>query len=367
MHVDADIVIVGGGPAGLSTWLHLRELAPELAARTILLERDTYPREKLCGGGVTPLADALLRGLGIETACPSVPIDTIEFRFGERRHYFRRRNAFRVVRRHEFDHELATVAVSRGLQLHQDEAFDSLERAPGGLSVRTNRREYQVRVLVGADGVYSAVRQGMGLDDASRIARLIEILTPADAQADPEFAAQTAVFDFSAVVDGLQGYLWHFPCLEKGAAAMNRGICDTRIYPDRPRADLKALFGRELLARGVRFDASSWAGHPVRWFSEEGIFAQPNIVLAGDAAGIDPALGEGICQSLDYGDLVANALIDAFDRDAFRFDDYKERLLSHPLGQSLRLRTGLAKDMYAGGATPLDKLQAMLVRWLPHT
>ena len=49
--IDTDLVIIGGGPAGLSTALHLQHLAPRLAERTVVLEAERYPREKICAGG----------------------------------------------------------------------------------------------------------------------------------------------------------------------------------------------------------------------------------------------------------------------------------------------------------------------------
>jgi menaquinone-9 beta-reductase len=51
-----DVLILGGGPAGLSTALHLVQLAPELMPRILILEKAHYPRPKLCAGGL--LADA---------------------------------------------------------------------------------------------------------------------------------------------------------------------------------------------------------------------------------------------------------------------------------------------------------------------
>jgi len=50
--VFAALVIVGGGPAGLSTLLHLHAVAPRLAERAIVLEAEAYPREKICAGGI---------------------------------------------------------------------------------------------------------------------------------------------------------------------------------------------------------------------------------------------------------------------------------------------------------------------------
>ena len=55
-----DVLIIGGGPSGLSTALHLRQHAPHLSPRILLLEKAHYPRPKLCAGGLTPDAEILL-------------------------------------------------------------------------------------------------------------------------------------------------------------------------------------------------------------------------------------------------------------------------------------------------------------------
>ena len=61
-----DILIIGSGPAGLSTALHLQQMAPALAQKTLILEKASHPRQKLCGGGVLPDGDIVLRGLGLD-------------------------------------------------------------------------------------------------------------------------------------------------------------------------------------------------------------------------------------------------------------------------------------------------------------
>src|SRR5450759_3716664 len=103
-----DVIIVGAGPSGISTALHLANLAPELITRTLILEKARHPRPKLCGGGILPDAEVVLCRLGLDiTEVPHVDVDWAQFDFdgqgmkmrGEKKGLF----AFRVIRRHEFD------------------------------------------------------------------------------------------------------------------------------------------------------------------------------------------------------------------------------------------------------------------------
>jgi flavin-dependent dehydrogenase len=345
---DYDIIIVGSGPAGVSTWLHLHQLNPGLAARTLVLEKAQHPRPKLCGGGVTRAADARLERLHVRIDVPDVAIHAVEFRYRGRRFYWRQRNYFRVVRRREFDAALVRAARQRGMLLREQEAVRGLSRLDGGWQLETGRAAYRSRVVVGADGANSVVRSQLGIQGEQRIARLIEILTPANPATAPEFVSHTAVFEFDGVDRGLQGYAWDFPCRDNGAAALNRGIYDSRTYPHRPRADLRSLFRAALQARAALNPGQVWQGHPLRWFHPRATFAQPHAMLVGDAAGVDPFAGEGISFALQYGDVAASQLAAAFDAGDFTFARYPACIMAHELGRGLNLRRFLARLAYPG-------------------
>jgi flavin-dependent dehydrogenase len=128
--VDRDIIIVGAGPAGLSTGMHLAQLAPELAQRTLILERECHPRPKLCAGGIVPGAEAWLQKLGLDLSeVPSVDGREVHFLFGGR--------GF-VVRRAEFDAWLADQARAQGLALHEDTPVRRVRRLADIVEVETD-------------------------------------------------------------------------------------------------------------------------------------------------------------------------------------------------------------------------------------
>src|SRR6476646_2370017 len=62
--VDADVVVVGAGPAGSATATHLARHG----LRVSLLEKTTFPREKVCGDGLTPRGTRQLVEMGIDVS-----------------------------------------------------------------------------------------------------------------------------------------------------------------------------------------------------------------------------------------------------------------------------------------------------------
>lgn len=111
------IMIVGAGPAGISTWRHLQKEAPQLARCSIVIEKAAFSRDKLYRGGLSPLDADVLAYLRVDLDMPSLSDSDQEFRFGKEIDRLHQDNYFRVVQRVDFDHALARAAVNRGLYL----------------------------------------------------------------------------------------------------------------------------------------------------------------------------------------------------------------------------------------------------------
>src|SRR6476659_9783791 len=176
-----DIIILGGGPSGLSTALHLARDFPHLIERILILEKARYPRPKLCAGGLVIDAEIILQRLGLDvTEVPHVDAEKIHFDFEARGLDIRvpKRHALRVIRRAEFDNWLAKKAESRGIEIREGITVKNIIIDPDEVRVETNQEIFQAKVVVGADGSNGITRRCVFPGAPLHTARVLEVITP---------------------------------------------------------------------------------------------------------------------------------------------------------------------------------------------
>jgi len=344
---EVDLLIVGSGPAGTSTALHLLDQDPSWATRMVIVDKAIHPREKLCGGGVTHLGENVLADLGLHFEPTNFAIDEVRLTYGDESYSFYGKPVFRIVHRAEFDHWLVQEVEKRGGVVQQGTAVLDVIPQSDHVLIETDGGTYRTKVLIAADGSRSLVRRKLGWNDGTHVARLIEVPTPDDEASAWEMRDKVAVFDFTHnTSDALQGYYWDFPSVVNGELKMNRGVFDSRARPERGKADLKHVLGDALQQRERDLDDYTIKGHPIRWMDLRGRFSQPHILLAGDAAGADPLMGEGIGMALAYGRVAAKSVTNAFAKQDFTFGDYKRRVFLDPVLLTVWVRVLLARLAY---------------------
>jgi menaquinone-9 beta-reductase len=367
-----DVLIIGGGPSGLSTALHLHRIDPNLAPRILILEKEHYPRLKLCAGGLTLDAEILLERLGLDVnEVPHVFADGIHFDFEAKGLNIRipKRHALRVIRRDEFDNWLADKVREAGIEIREGVTVRNIIPKPDEVIIETDGETVHAQIVVGADGSNGVTRRCIFPEDPVHTARVLEVLTPEyyvdvrsgaaramtkQSPAEKEIATlpsvarhnKQAYFEFSPVPDNIAGYIWDFPTQVKGEPMRCWGIYDTNMLANGKRPQLKEPLAQEMERLGFELSDRQIKGHPIRWFSPENRMSVPRVLLVGDAVGADAIFGEGISIALGYGNLAAREIRESIQRNEFSFRGYKRRVVRSALGQTLTARWVIASIIY---------------------
>ena len=215
-----------------------------------------------------------------------------------------------------------------------------------GVRVITAGGDSHGRLVIGADGSGSLVRRRLVDRAKGRTARAVVCDVPAGESSWSGFETRRYDFDFADLARGVRGYRWAFPCLIDGRPHVNVGA-----YSLTPLgAALNASLARYLAA--VTASQVRWQAFPIRWYRPGTRLAAPHVFLAGDAAGVDPLMGEGISVAMEYGSYAAAAAQAAFRTADFSGEAYQRAVEASWFGRKLR-RLHLAARLFYGPAWPL--------------
>ncbi len=290
-----DLVVVGAGPAGSAAALGALRADPTL--RVLLLDRAEFPRDKCCGDGIAPHVLDVLRSVGAGDVTQGwQPLDRLEIARGEHRVAGKVARPVWVIPREVFDARLVERAVVAGAVLRRHRVA-TLHREGDRMVVDAS---IAARVVVGADGAYSAVRRSMG--DLPHGARAVALRGYAPT---PKGRRGRQLIRYG---DRRQpSYAWAF---DRGDGLSNVGygeLVDPSRADDLPTRTLM-LDQLDRLVPGASHGGSRWRGHHLplsgwHWQQPEG-----RVLLAGDAAGlVNPITGEGIYYAVATGVLAGRA------------------------------------------------------------
>jgi menaquinone-9 beta-reductase len=348
----------------MATALYLLREHPELAGQVVALEKARHPRPKVCAGGLIPKTMLAIEELGLPLEVPAVEVreglartevGDIELG-GDRRpgtgEVLCTQVLCTIVRRDRFDARLAGAARERGLEIVEDcRVLDIEQGSGGGARVMTDRGAFDAQVVVGADGSGSRVAAKVFGRRKASIGRALMVDVPVERDRAPEFSRGAYRFDFNCVSAGIKGYSWSFPCLIDSQPHLNVGIYDQcpqlAVEPGArkpPMLDqLRAAFPDLALGSGtnIRYQA-----FPIRWHEANDRFVSGRVILAGDAAGCDPLMGEGISCAFEHGRLAARSIASFLNGDETALAGYDRELHRGAVGRKLGKLAFAARRFY---------------------
>ena len=329
---DADVIVVGAGPGGSSTAFALAQAGLDV----LLLEKGAFPREKVCGDGLTPRAVKSLVHMGIDTTEANGFIRnrglriigggvTLELPWPELASF----PDYGLVRpRLDFDELLARTAQKAGARLQEQSTvtgpvLDAADRVVGVTAkVGPDKTEtsYHAPLVIAADGTSArlALSMGIGKRDDRPMGVAVRRYFDSPRHDDDMLESWLELRDPSGKL--LPGYGWVFG-VGDGTSNVGLGILNTtKAWQDTDYKKLLASWTSAMPGEW-QFDEAHATG-PVRGgalpmgFNRTPHYAR-GVLLVGDSAGaVNPFNGEGIAYAMESGFLAAEAAIQALARPA---------------------------------------------------
>lgn len=346
---DADVIVVGAGPAGATTAYYLARSGLDV----LLLEKAAFPRDKICGDGLTPRAVRQLVRMGIDTNAPGWTRNRglriigggmrLHLPWPELASY---PNYGLVRARADFDQLLAEHAAAAGARLHQrtnvtGPVVDDRTGRIVGVTAKTldaSGREagdpvtFRAPLVVAADGTSSRLSTAMGIhkrdDRPMAVAVRTYFTSPRHDDDWMESWLELWADNNRGGRDLLPGYGWIFGT-GAGTSNVGLGVVDT-----------SKAFGqvdyKDLLRRWTAQMPAEWGFTPDNQVGAIRSAALPmafnrqphysrGLLLVGDSGGmINPFNGEGIDYAMEAASLAATVIADA---TAHQSDAARERVL----------------------------------------
>ncbi len=331
---DADVIVVGAGPSGATAAYHLARAGLSV----LLLEKTAFPREKVCGDGLTPRATAQLIRLGIDVSEDAGWLHNKGLRIyggGMRLHLewpeLGDYPGYGLVRtRLDLDEQLARHAQKAGAQLYERCTVTGpvTDEQTGRIVGVTARHEggsevtYRSRVVIAADGNSSrlAIARGLQRQDKRPMGVAVRTYFTSPRTHDDWLESWLELWDGKPNEGALMpGYGWIFG-MGDGTSNVGLGILNT-----------SSAFGRvdykDLLRRWLDHVPPEWQYTPefqvgpIRGAAlPMGFNRKPHydrgLVLVGDAGGmVNPFNGEGIAYGMQSGEIAADVIASALARD----------------------------------------------------
>ena len=341
---DADVIVVGAGPAGSTAAYHLAQTGLSV----LLLEKTKFPREKVCGDGLTPRAVRSLVAMGIDTS-PAQPGERgwlhnrglrvygggrmIELDWPELASY---PNYGLVRTRYDFDDLLARQARQAGAKLLEQCAVDRPVTDRTGRVVGVTARigpdkapvTFRAPVVLAADGVSGrlALALGIGRREDRPMGVAVRRYYTSPRHDDDYLESWLELREGDRL---LPGYGWIF--------GMGDGTCNVGLGVLNSAASFQNTNYRDMLTRWMANTPAEWefgeetATGPIRGAGLPMAFNRTphytrGLLLIGDAGGmVNPFNGEGIAYAMESAQMAAEQVAQALARPA---GPSRERVLS---------------------------------------
>ncbi|HEY3374969.1 MAG TPA: geranylgeranyl reductase family protein [Candidatus Aquicultor sp.] len=318
-----DVVVVGAGPSGASTAFFLARQGIHVA----LLDKSTFPRDKICGDGIGPRAAEMLDKMGLYAWLTSGKYHRCDSArlFASDGSYFEaqipvedcRYPHFHMVPRLEFDHTLLTTAEVAGATVYTNRKATGMLTSDGaitGIKAIYNGDEVEIacRAVICADGTHGTFAKCTGIECVKPHAFAVRAYYTGIK--GPDDCINVFVDEHIP-----EGYAWIFPTGNSGA---NIGLGLSTLVLKERSIDTKALMNWFMAEKdtspidlsGATAQTEIKGAHLRMGYGRHDVVAD-GVMLVGDAAAlISPLSGEGIAYALESGEQAAYAMKRALDK-----------------------------------------------------